>query len=237
MPNVFHSGEKDACLPVIDTILKAAETARRSGVLFLEKFAQAHGNDFLSFAIMLIVDGTKPATVRDILETLTDSDNHMGSAFLERKIITEGVLLIQAGENPRIIEMKLLAILGERYLRERGHYPFFDPAVAVDRRISQLTQQNPSTLFCHFIARLPDENIAQVMKDVGQRDLGIAVSGCEEYAAKLILQNVPIRTAEMVLNDMEYMSANNTLTMEEITITHRKIMGMFKAKGLDDGEL
>lgn len=165
---------------VIVEIIQLANVARKEGLLSLEEFGEKIDDEFLKKGIMLIVDGTDPELVRNILETelvfleerhtegqsifetmgsfapaygmlgtliglinmlqkLDDPSNigpnmavallttFYGSFFanvvflptanklkirskrevLVKELMVEGLLSIQAGENPRIIEEKL----------------------------------------------------------------------------------------------------------------------------------
>jgi chemotaxis protein MotA len=169
---------------VINQIVEFAKKARRSGLLALEDEAQQSDDAFLKKGIQLIVDGTDPELVRNILEielsfmeerhknnkaffdmwgalapsfgmigtviglvqmlgNLKDIDTigpNMAVALITtfygalwanlfcipisgkmaivsgeelfiKQIMIEGILSIQAGENPRIIEEKLMAFL------------------------------------------------------------------------------------------------------------------------------
>ncbi len=57
---------------LVDDIVQMANTARRSGVLALERKAQHHSNLFLSEGMQMVVDGTEPALVRQIMEIEID---------------------------------------------------------------------------------------------------------------------------------------------------------------------
>lgn len=169
---------------IITKIIDLANVARREGLLALEEAVDQVNDDFLKKGVMLIVDGTDPELVKNILETeiaymearhsqgkgLLDTFGSLGPAFgmigtligliamlknlddpssigpsmgvalittfygsvlanlifipmsnkvsikskeevLVREIMVEGLLSIQAGENPRIIEEKLKAFL------------------------------------------------------------------------------------------------------------------------------
>ncbi|MCF6463332.1 flagellar motor protein [Clostridium sp. Cult1] len=54
---------------VIEEIINLANIARKEGLLALEEYAEELQDDFLQKGIMLIVDGTDPELVRNILET------------------------------------------------------------------------------------------------------------------------------------------------------------------------
>ncbi len=169
---------------IINEIITLANTARREGLLALEEAVEEINDDFLQKGVMLIVDGTDPELVKNILETelsfleerhsegkgLFDIMGTLAPAFgmigtligliimlqqledpstigpsmsialittfygsvmanlffipiakklkiksreevLLKEIMIEGLLSIQAGENPRIIEEKLKAFL------------------------------------------------------------------------------------------------------------------------------
>lgn len=54
---------------VISDIIKLANVARKEGLLSLEEYGEKLDDDFLKKGIMLIVDGTEPELVRNIMET------------------------------------------------------------------------------------------------------------------------------------------------------------------------
>lgn len=169
---------------IINKVVNLANVARREGLLALEEAVEEIVDDFLQKGVMLIVDGTDPELVKNILETeiafLEERHNEGKSIFdimgtlapafgmigtliglvamlkqlddpssigpsmavalittlygslianlicipiakklklksreeiLLKEIMIEGLLSIQAGENPRIIEEKLKAFL------------------------------------------------------------------------------------------------------------------------------
>lgn len=171
-------------ISIIKELIELANVARREGLLALEEAGQRTEDEFLKKGIMLIVDGTDPELVRNILETelvfleerhaegralyetlatygpafgmvgtliglinmLGDLDDPstlgpsmavalittlygslIANAFaapmadklkyksneevLVKEVVVEGLLSIQAGENPRIIEEKLKTFL------------------------------------------------------------------------------------------------------------------------------
>ena len=179
--NVFSSKSHDPN-SIIGTMVSFAEKARREGLLTLEEEANDLEDEFLKKGIRLVVDGTDPDLVRDILEIELSflEDRHKlgkevfealgafapsfgmigtligliqmlanlddpssigagmaiallttfygallanlfflpmagklgvrnGEEVLMRQVIVEGVLAIQNGENPRIVQEKLKA--------------------------------------------------------------------------------------------------------------------------------
>lgn len=177
--NAFVHTETSLDQVIID-IITLANIARKEGLLSLEEYADNLDDEFLSKGIMLIVDGTEPDLVRNIMETellyleerhangqrlfetaasyapafgmigtliglinmlrTIDDPSTIGPSMsvalvttfygvvlanvvflplarklkarnneeiLAKELIVEGLLSIQAGENPRIIEEKL----------------------------------------------------------------------------------------------------------------------------------
>lgn len=183
MGKTFKLGNSDPT-KTIAQIIELANKARKDGLLSLEEASREMNDEFLKKGLMLIVDGTDPELVRNLLETELDfieqrhkvGQSAMGTIaslapgfgmvgtligliamlqnmddpssigpsmavalittlygslmanlvftpmekklgansageMLERGIILEGLLSIQAGENPRIIEEKLKAFI------------------------------------------------------------------------------------------------------------------------------
>lgn len=176
---------------IIGTIIGLANTARKEGLLALEEAAEEIEEEFLRKGVMLIVDGTDPELVRNLLETelafieerhgegqgifeamgsfapafgmigtliglinmleRLDDPSAIGPSMavalvttfygsllanlvflplanklklrsreeiLRKEIMVEGLLSIQAGENPRIIEEKIKAFLPPKLRKE-----------------------------------------------------------------------------------------------------------------------
>ena len=187
--NLFVTSDEDPN-DIIDKIIELANIARREGLLALEEAVQHEDDAFLQKGILLIVDGTDPELVKNILETelnfleerhkqgqgifttmgafapaygmigtliglinmlkTLDKPDTIGPSMstalvttfygsllanlfflptaeklkyrsnqeiLYKEIILEGILSIQAGENPRIIEEKLKAFLSPKHRR------------------------------------------------------------------------------------------------------------------------
>lgn len=178
---------------LISILSEFAEKARREGLLSLERETANIDDEFLRQGIQLVVDGTDPALVRDILETqidFTDQRHKTGAEIFEaaggysptmgilgtvmglvhvlgnlsdpeslgpsiavafiatlygvgfanllwlpighklklkskqerfmREIALEGILSIQAGDNPSIVREKLKAFLAAKERQEAG---------------------------------------------------------------------------------------------------------------------
>ena len=85
-----------------------ADVARAEGILELQKMDWAGMDEFSATALRLIVDGVEPGMVREILENLAES--RLREKETRYRKVIEGMISIQAGQNPRMIEAKVAAI-------------------------------------------------------------------------------------------------------------------------------
>lgn len=187
IPHLFRIALQDIRLnsdDIIDVLVEFAEKARREGLLALEQDVMEINDEFLQKGVQLVVDGTDPELVRNIMETkltfleerhtkgrrimdtmgqlapafgmigtliglinmlsMLDDPDNLGPSMavalittlygallanlffiplsnklkerseeeiLLKEVMIEGILSIQAGENPRIVEEKLTAFL------------------------------------------------------------------------------------------------------------------------------
>jgi RNase P/RNase MRP subunit POP5 len=96
-----------------------AEQARKRGILSLERVGDTAVDPFIKMAIDLVVDGTEPGLIMDILETWTKSLMHeherryqdlLHENGVKYSKVIEAMMAMQAGDNPRVIEHKLSVI-------------------------------------------------------------------------------------------------------------------------------
>jgi len=113
---------------MIKRIYYLANLARRKGVLELEAEMENEPHYFLRKGILLIVDAVHPELVRDIMQLLLMASDYTGAELLERTLALEGILSIQAGDNPTLIDDKLCCGLGEKFITS-GQYPYGKPTV------------------------------------------------------------------------------------------------------------
>lgn len=72
MKNAFFAKHIDR-LEMMRLIVSLAKKARQAGILALESEIKATENEFLRNAVQMVVDGTQPELVREILETEIDN--------------------------------------------------------------------------------------------------------------------------------------------------------------------
>ena len=205
--NIYTDADRDACMPIVELMVKCAENARMNGIMGLEDFIFIQKNDFLTYMMMLVIDGVDPMQVKSIGESLLNSSNYTGSAHLERIIILEGALRIQTGENPRMIKIKLLTYMGEPYLKMKGLFPGDSMNAGYIQRLAALAGKNglpESVDFEEIVKKMDNRDIQLVLKEVAdQRVMVVALKGCGEECIKCFLSNMSKRNAALVLEELE----------------------------------
>jgi len=203
--HIFTKEEKDACLPIIDYLIYCSNVVRSEGILALENRFETHKNFFLRLLLQQITDGVYPELVKSMATTLIDAENHVGTALLERRIIADGVTMIQAGENPRIIEIKLLCHLGEDYLLERGiANPSYKPPLITFENLLNEAPLQECIFFDNIIQIINNRDLQCVLQFTDPEDIVIALNGCGRIAAKKIGDNLTERLQTRIAGDLKY---------------------------------
>ena len=132
---------KEEVEQICHRLITYAEIARRKGILALEgkldqeKIAK---RDLLETGLMLAVDGTERAEIKNYLDSWIEANCNNSVAYYDKilaSIIKTGVLCIQEGYNPRIAEYKMTVLIpreltpdslmpsNEKYFRRRKMTP------------------------------------------------------------------------------------------------------------------
>lgn len=197
------------CLHLISEILQVAKKARSLGLLSLIETIETCTNHFLQKGLQLIVDGEKPHAVREILEISIMSGGFRGRELLERCIILEGLIGIQAGLNPRSIRELLLSFLGEEIVRAYETEFENGPRGDLDGFFKTLEQSQPpspaqSPLSLLF-SKLGDEAIQQCLKEISTLDLAKALKTMNAKTQMRIFNTLPKPGALFLRETLEQM--------------------------------
>jgi hypothetical protein len=117
----------------------------------------------------MVVDAVEPRLVADVMQYTIIAGQYKGAALLERLLLAEGILSIQAGDNPRIIEYKLLSMLGEEYMERILRGRVIDEQKVLDF-ISAAQNRTPppeSDKFNKTLAALDDRSFQTVIRACG----------------------------------------------------------------------
>jgi flagellar motor component MotA len=100
---------------LLDTIVEIGTIARAKGLLALEDKATEIKCPFLLYAVMLVVDANASEEVQYILETIIKNEKICGRSekdVFPLHMITEGLLLVACGTNPRLLRPYLEDMFG-----------------------------------------------------------------------------------------------------------------------------
>ena len=138
---------------------------------------------------------------------------------MERCIIMEGVLAIQNGINPQIIQELLLSLFGENgheaYEAEYGDKKtdkldtFFEK-IKKDQAVTPL-----SSKLGHTIMQLDDQSIQQCLKEISTVDLARALKGMEGEAKIKVFKNLPKRSAAILQETVQHLDLMRDSEMNE----------------------
>ena len=204
----FTETDKEECWPIIYKIIDLANLARREGVLALEVEMEHEQNVLLKIALDLVVDGTDPALVKQILQTSIVAGKYSGSQLLSRLLIAEGALSLQQGENPAIIATKLGAIMGEDYI-VRINKEFNEMQNNFSRQYDFLKvikgQQalTESIQFEEKLLQFDNRTFQVILREIDDSDLLIALKGCSFSLIQKFFENISHRGRLLLLSQWE----------------------------------
>jgi len=110
--------EKNDMLKLIETICDVADKARHRGLLSIMDEYENIDNALLKSALEFTLMGFAPEDIIENFNYLIFSENFDGRQLLERCIIYEAALRIYSGCKKEEIKLRLLSMLGEKWVYE-----------------------------------------------------------------------------------------------------------------------
>ena len=220
--------EKRPLLKTINEIIDLANITRREGLIVLEQKMKESDDNFMKTGLELVLEATDPKFVKAIMKTLMITSFKTGAKLLKQLIITEGVLLVQAGTNPRIIGEQLLAYLGGDFTRQDlTNYE------ETEEEYKRLMQESDSWTpleglpeFENFL-ELSDHDIRLVMREIDIYDLCIALMGASKELKNHFLGNLTRRLCAVILKRMRLFVLGKS-TKKEIQKAQQKILDILE---------
>jgi hypothetical protein len=184
-----------------------ATIARREGLLALEETVNKPGTDpFLKVAVNFIIDGIDSELVKEILKTIMETEQYTGFELLKNTIIIEGVLSVQAGENPILIRRKLPAFLGLDYVIKAEEEAEKQRMASWEDLRSKIKGRKPfpeSEPFEALTASLSNRNIAHILKEVDMNQLARALETCRLETIEKIMNCLTRRLAGFLIDEIQ----------------------------------
>ena len=220
--------EKKSLLKIIEQMIELANLARKEGILSLEEQIEKSDDQFFKTGLSLIVDGTDPDLVKDIMSVKITTSFKTGAELLSQFMIRDGVIAVQAGMNPRIIEAKLLAYLGGEFtsqdiklidnIEEDYKKLMSDPDLWV--------QQEGLPEF-ESLLNLSNHDIQFILREIDCKDLTIALICSSNELKKHFLSNLSKRLCVKMLTDMKETGLAR-LPKEDIQAAQQNILDTVK---------
>lgn len=200
----------------VKKIVELSNIARMEGLLALEEGISLQlVEEDLKQLIGLIVDGTESDVVLGIGLARYYANLYTDYHALRYFIYLEGVLSIQAGDNPRILQEKLKAMLPSNMYLQYS-------ASQEQKRIEKIRYDNMLEKLCkvkrpwkqgengYYLSKLMDyticdiksEELQKVLKTMQNRVLALAMKGMSGEARGRVFSNLSERLVKEIAEDM-----------------------------------
>lgn len=228
-------------ISTIEKMVYLSKIARREGLLALESAASEPdalpNYKFLSAMILFIVDGTEPDFIEEVSLARYCSAGLEAYDALQYLVFLVGSLALQNGENPRMIEEKLLVLIPEDISEEyrekqkekekkknQEQQPEQGQNLAAEAEsldLSFLEKYYEGDIAATYgedeyfllkvtdyaVKSLDDRAMQRVLRDVDNYKLVLAMRGWSGEARHKIFKNLSKRLAVMIGEDMNFMRA------------------------------
>ena len=113
---VYTDEEKEKCIPTVRRIIKLAKISKENGILSLKHEILENDDSFLIMGIDLISDGVHPEYIEKIFQYAIRTSQSAGADLLNKLLIAEGILAIQASLHLPLMAYILGALIDEKYI-------------------------------------------------------------------------------------------------------------------------
>ena len=204
--------EKNEVVALIDLMVKIAEKARNDGLLSIEDDVREYSYSMLQLGMQLVVDGTDPEIIEDLLTSRILSGNKKGKDLVEQLIICAGVLSIQAGDNPRIVMVKCFSFLGDDADELLEKYMSGEFESRESKSVENFKDSDGTVTECFAdmrkILTLHDRAVQKVLRELDTSELAFMLDGADSDTRKKVLVNMSRRAAVLLIEEATYADTN-----------------------------
>jgi hypothetical protein len=214
----------------VDKIINLASMARKEGLLALEELVDAIDEDsefkYLKQMILMVVDGDEPELVEQTGMMVYYADDLRGYEALQYYALLFGMLSIQQGMNPRIIEQSLLSMMPKSVKKayEKDREERQNARWAAEKAIDKANGKELIEKVCaekskvergneaYYLTRLldylimeglDDRALQRVLRDIYDKDLVYILKALSGEARRKIFRNLSEWHAEHVANELD----------------------------------
>ncbi|HNC00334.1 MAG TPA: FliG C-terminal domain-containing protein, partial [Leptospiraceae bacterium] len=219
----FSEVDREKCIPLIEEIIRLAELSRKQGLLLLEEELSTIKDPYLKMGLQLIIDGTEPDLVEEILDRIVFFSNASPERVLEFCIMRTGILSIQAGNNPYVLNHQLYAYIGIEYIEE---YNFTEPETRIRELVvnSNFVPLDISLEFNFLFSRLDDFSVQRIVREIDLNVLGCAMTNVSIECESKILSNISTRAALLLSQERQF----RTIPLEECIENQQMILELYE---------
>lgn len=222
------NNEKRECLDLLKRILDFSSVQRRHGLLRLESETEKLSSIFMRKALELVYQGVEPNYIRTILQNYIIVGDYKGKALLERILISEGVLSIQAGENPLLIREKLSSYFGEDFIPEIDKF-FGKDIISTKERIQAFCSEvkdlipisTDATGFEEVLLNMNPRSLQRLLRDVEISDAINALKGASGKLQVFMIENVSGTVALLIIDELRI---SQRISSQQVTESQNRII-------------
>ncbi|MCR5331789.1 MAG: hypothetical protein K6E62_11490 [Lachnospiraceae bacterium] len=243
------TANKNMLIDTVEKLVWLSNMARREGLLALESAAYEMegfpGVKYLKIMVLLVCDGTFQEDLEESLYCRYFSAPLSDYAALQYLLMMYGIMAMQAGKNPRLIEETLLYILPEeltdeyeRRQEERNESDELQAITDLDMsKVDALCSEDIETcvntgdeyyyvvkMLEEVLSQVDDQAVQRILRDVDNADLECAMKVMSGKTRRILFNNLPRRLAVMVAEDYEFMG---TVRLFDACEACRKIFMVF----------
>jgi chemotaxis protein MotA len=228
----FSGVHKEELIPLIEELIGFSDKARKQGLLSLEDDLGMVKDPFLKMGLQLIIDGTDPELVEEILERIIFFSNATTERVLEYCIMRTGVLGIQTGNNPHVLHHQLYAYIGMEFIEEYMSQVDSHPTVRELMVNPNFIPLDISLEFNHLFTHMDDLSIQRMLREIDITVLVYALSNSSLECESKILKNISSRAAYMLTEDRQILS----ISLEDCIENQKMILDLYE-KLVEMGEI
>lgn len=213
--------EQEQLFDAIAEVLILSRIGREEGLLALETAAEEMDkkivhSELLKNAVNLVCDGTDPDIITEILTSNYWVDSQSRIEYVVAYIYLRGILMVQDGMNPRVLEEILYAMVPS-ICREKGK-EWSDQIVGLyrDKKLAEILERYEKIDFVpseqevilyagvleQKLRAMPDWDIQRALRDIDNEYLTNAMIALSDEAKEILFANMSRRLSYMIKTDI-----------------------------------
>lgn len=233
----FRGIQKNAFVPLIEELIQLSDKARKEGLLNLEEDKNKLKDPYFKMGLQLIIDGTDPELVEEILERVIYYSNPTTERAFEYCIIRTGILAIQSGNNPHLLQHQLYAYLGMEYIEDYLNQIDSIPLVSEPTDNSNFIPLDISIEFNDIFTNLDNSSIQRMLREIDLSILVCALSNSTSECESIILRNISTRSAYILTEDRRllHVSLEDCIENQKMILElYEKLVAMGEIIGIEE---